>query len=70
LADGTSAVIHVIRLKRAHKQVKDNILPTSMNIKKAVKPKQFRKSASKECEDLIDVEKLDTEIRSHPQVFM
>jgi hypothetical protein len=40
-----------------------------MNINKAVKPKQFRKSVSKECEDLIDVEKLDTEIRSHPQVL-
>jgi hypothetical protein len=69
LAGGTSAVIRINRLKRAHKQVEDGILPTSMNINKAVEPKKFMKSISKEREYLIDVEKLDTEIRSHPQVL-
>jgi hypothetical protein len=56
MADGTSAVIHLNRLKRAHQQAEDNILPTSMNTNKAVKLKKFRKIVSKECEDLIDVE--------------
>ena len=37
-----------------------------MNVNKTIKPKEFRKSVSKECEDLIHVEKLDTEIHSHP----
>jgi len=40
-----------------------------MNINKTVKSNQFRKIVSKECEGLIDVEKLDTEIRSNPQVL-
>jgi len=40
-----------------------------MNINKTVKPKQFMKIFSKECEGLIDVEKLHTEIRSHSQVL-
>jgi len=40
-----------------------------MNINKSVKPKEFRKSVSKECEDLINVEKSDTEIPSLPHAL-
>ena len=61
MADGTSAVIHLNRLKRAHQQAEGDILPTSMKTNKAIKLKKFRKIVSKECED--------TEIRSHPQVL-
>lgn len=50
-------------------QVEDDMLLSSMNIDKAVKPKQSRESVSKECEDLIDVEEVDTEIRFHPQLL-
>jgi hypothetical protein len=32
----------------------NNVLPLSENLNKAVKPKQFRKIVSKECEDSTD----------------
>jgi hypothetical protein len=49
--------------------MEEGVLPASMNINKTVKLKQFRKSVSKECEVLINMEELDAKIISYQQVL-
>ena len=60
MADGTSAILHINRLKRAHVQVQnDRETPLSKNLEEAVKLKQHKEVAPKESIE-VKVEKADT----------
>jgi len=68
MGDGTSAIIHINRLKRAYERTKGkSALPLSNNLKEKAKLKDFKTIAPRE-NDEIETEKLDVEIPSHPLI--
>ena len=68
MADGTSAILHINRLKSAHVQVQNNsVTPLSKNLKEAVKLKQHKEVAPKGNIE-VKVEEADTDTPPHSRM--
>jgi len=68
MADGTCAIIHINRLKKAYKQTKgESALPLNNNLREKVKIKGFYKVAPRGNDD-VQAGKLVEEFHSHPPV--
>jgi hypothetical protein len=70
LADGTSIIIHVNRLKRAHKQIEDGeTSPVKQRFNKTMRRDQFKRNDFEKHEDLIETGELDVEVPPHSQIL-
>jgi hypothetical protein len=69
LADGTSTVIHVNRLKRAHKQIDSGDIPlVKPKVNKALETGQSKRINSKTNEKLEEIGESDTEVPPYSQI--
>jgi hypothetical protein len=70
LADGTSTIVHINRLKRVHGRKEDGRASTGKErLNKTAKSDQFRKTVAKEYGDLTETEELDVEVPPNPQTL-
>jgi hypothetical protein len=69
LTDGTSTIIHINRLKRAHKETRDfKASPVGGNKNKAVKLGREKEIVRGKCEDEAETDRWDREVPPHSQV--